>query len=96
MHMRGKAAKFEAFYPDGTTEVLLEVPAYDFEWQTVYYYKDLKRIPKGTRVEFTAWYENSPEKGAKYGFDATETVRFGQPSDAEMMMGFLMSARADG
>jgi hypothetical protein len=95
MHMRGKAAKFEAFYPDGTSEVLLEVPQYDFEWQTVYYYKDLKRIPKGTRVEFTAWYENSAEKGAKYGFDATETVRFGQPSDAEMMMGFFMSARAN-
>ena len=95
MHMRGQAAKFEAFYPDGTSEVLLDVPAYDFEWQTVYYYRELKKIPKGTRVEFTAWYENSAAKGAKYGFDATETVRFGQPSDAEMMMGFFMSARAN-
>jgi hypothetical protein len=96
MHMRGRAAKFEAFYPDGTSEILLEVPAYDFSWQTVYYYDQLKRIPKGTRVEFTAWYENSAEKGAKYGFDATETVRFGQPSTAEMMMGFFMSAKAEG
>jgi mono/diheme cytochrome c family protein len=95
MHMRGKAAKFEAFYPDGTSEILLEVPRYDFSWQTVYYFEQIKRIPKGTRVEYTAWYDNSPEKAARYGFDASETVRFGQPSTAEMMMGFLMSARAE-
>ena len=96
MHMRGKAAKFEAFYPDGTREVLLWVPAYDFEWQTVYYYKDKKRIPEGTRIEYTAWYENSAEKAARYGFDNERTVRFGQPSTDEMMMGFVMSATAEG
>jgi hypothetical protein len=95
MHMRGKAAKFEAFYPDGTSEVLLWVPNYDFEWQTVYYFREKKRIPKGTRVEYTAWYENSAEKAARYGFDNEETVRFGQPSTAEMMMGFVMSAPAE-
>ncbi len=95
MHMRGKAARFEAFYPDGTSEVLLDVPAFDFSWQTVYYYRELKRIPKGTRVEYTAWYDNSPEKASRYGFDSSRTVRFGQPSTDEMMMGFLMSARAE-
>ena len=26
-----------------------------------YYYKDIKRLPKGTKVEYTAWYNNSPE-----------------------------------
>ena len=94
MHMRGKAARFEAFYPDGTTEVLLDVPQFDFSWQTVYYYEELKRIPKGTRVEYTAWYDNSPGKAARYGFDSNRTVRFGQPSTDEMMMGFMMSAAA--
>lgn len=92
MHMRGKAARFEAFYPDGTTEVLLDVPQFDFSWQTVYYYDQMKRIPKGTRIEYTAWYDNSAEKAARYGFDSTRTVRFGQPSTDEMMMGFMMSA----
>jgi hypothetical protein len=95
MHMRGKAAKFEAFYPDGTSEVLLSVPNYDFEWQTVYYFKEKKRLPKGTRVEYTAWYENTAEKGARYGFDHTREVRFGQPSTDEMMMGFILSAPAE-
>lgn len=92
MHMRGKAAKYEAFYPDGTSEILLEVPAYDFSWQIVYYYKELKRIPADTRIEFTAWYDNSPERAERYGFNASDEVRFGQPSTAEMMMGFVMGA----
>src|SRR5262249_8898109 len=40
MHLRGKAMKFEAFYPDGRSEVLLDVPNYSFSWQTVYYLKN--------------------------------------------------------
>ncbi len=92
MHMRGKAAKFEAFYPDGTSEVLLEVPRYDFSWQIVYYYEQLKRLPKGTRIEYTAWYDNSSDRAALYGFDNERVVRFGQPSTDEMVMGFIMGA----
>ncbi|MEM1245393.1 MAG: hypothetical protein AAGK22_03415 [Acidobacteriota bacterium] len=95
MHMRGKAAKFEAFYPDGSSEVLLDVPSFDFSWQTVYYYRDLKRLPKGTRVEYTAWFDNSEDKASSYGFDASRTVTFGQPSTDEMVMGFAMSAKAE-
>ncbi len=91
-HMRGDKAKFEAFYPDGTSEILLNVPHYDFAWQTVYYYKDIKRLPAGTRVEYTAWYNNSPEMAAVRGFDAEQHVTFGQKSTDEMMMGFLMAS----
>ena len=92
MHMRGKSAKFEAFYPDGTREVLLEVPSYDFSWQTVYYYDELKSVPKGTRIEYTAWYDNSEEYADLRGFDSSQTVRFGQASTDEMVMGFVMLA----
>ena len=35
-HLRGRAAKFTAHYPDGRVEVLLSVPKYDFSWQTTY------------------------------------------------------------
>ena len=92
MHTRGKGAKFVAFYPDGTTEVLLEVPTYDFAWQTAYYYDQLKQIPAGTRLEFTAWYDNSPDYAAARGFDPAEHVRFGRWSSDEMMMGFVLLA----
>ena len=38
MHLRGKSAHYLARYPDGTEEVLLDVPRYDFNWQTHYKY----------------------------------------------------------
>ena len=55
-------------------------------------YDELKRIPKGTRIEYTAWYDNSPEMAAIRGFDSNQNVRFGQASTDEMMMGFIMSS----
>jgi hypothetical protein len=92
MHMRGKEAKFEAIYPDGRKEVLLYVPRYDFAWQTVYYNEKLKLLPKGTKIQYTAWYDNSEAYGERRGFDSKQTVHFGQKSSDEMMMGFIMSA----
>ncbi len=95
MHLRGTAARFEAFYPDGTSEVLLHVPRYDFSWQTVYYYRELKRLPAGTRVEYTAWYDNTAELAAARGFDPAQTVGFGPASTDEMMMGFMLCSEAE-
>jgi hypothetical protein len=92
MHTRGKAAKFEALYPDGSTEVLIDIPRYDFTWQTVYYYKDMKPLPAGSLLKFTAWYDNSEEYSRERGFDPAQNVGFGQKSSDEMMMGFVMLA----
>ncbi len=94
MHMRGKAARFEAFYPNGTTEVLLDVPQFDFSWQTVYYYRRVEAHPKGTRVEYTAWYDTPPRRGpATVSLGPHRALR--PALDDEMMMGgFMMSAAA--
>ncbi len=34
MHLRGKDFHYEVIYPDGAQETLLNVPRYDFNWQT--------------------------------------------------------------
>ncbi|HVS16925.1 MAG TPA: alkyl hydroperoxide reductase [Thermoanaerobaculia bacterium] len=94
MHLRGKSARYVARYPDGTEEVLLWVPSYDFNWQTHYAYPPPgKRIPAGTELELTMTWDNSPENPANP--DPTETVRFGQPTTAEMMFGFVSYADAE-
>ena len=49
-------------------------------------------MPAGTKIEYTAWYDNTPERGEKYGFDPAQTVTFGEESTDEMMMGFVTSA----
>jgi hypothetical protein len=89
MHLRGKNFKFEAQYPDGTKEVLLDVPNYDFNWQLRYYLAEPKLMPKGTRLECTAYFDNSAENLANP--DPAATVTFGEQTWEEMMFGFYTS-----
>ncbi len=86
-HLRGKSAKYEAVYPDGSREVLLEVPKYDFNWQTTYAYKDFKKLPAGSKVVYTATWDNSAANPNNP--DPAQTVRWGEPTTDEMMYGYL-------
>ncbi len=93
MHLRGKSATYTAFYPDGGREVLLDVPRYDFNWQTSYQYREPKLLPAGTRVEVLMTYDNSVENAAVP--NPTIPVRFGGPTTDEMALGWLAYAYAD-
>jgi hypothetical protein len=86
MHLRGKAYRFDAVFPDGRRETLLSVPRYDFNWQTTYFLKDPLDLPEGTRLECTAWFDNSPNN--RFNPDATKEVRWGDQSWEEMNIGF--------
>jgi hypothetical protein len=61
MHVRGKDMTYAALYQDGTSEVLLSVPKYDFQWQITCELAEPKRLPKGTKGEVVAHYDNSSE-----------------------------------
>ena len=87
MHLRGKDFEYRAVYPTGESEVLLRVPRYDFNWQLAYYPKDTKVLPKGTRIECTAHFDNSPNNPSNP--DATKEVRWGDQSWEEMMIGWF-------
>ncbi|MEX0677898.1 MAG: redoxin domain-containing protein [Pirellulales bacterium] len=89
MHLRGKDFKFEAEYPDGRREVLLDVPKYDFNWQLRYMLVEPKLMPKGTRLHCTAHFDNSADNQANP--DPTDTVTFGDQTWNEMMFGFYSS-----
>jgi mono/diheme cytochrome c family protein len=88
MHYRGKSMTTEAFYPDGRREILFSVPRYSFLWQTTYMLKNIHFLPKGTRLETTAYFDNSPNNPLNP--DPTRLVRWGEPSEEEMM-GFWLS-----
>ena len=60
MHLRGKSFRFRALYPDGRTEILLDIPRFDFNWQPYYYLATPKPLPRGTRIEASAAFDNSP------------------------------------
>lgn len=87
MHVRGKAFEMRAVYPTGETEVLLKVPRYDFNWQLAYRLETPKKLPKGTRIEATGWFDNSVNN--KWNPDPKQEVRWGDQSWEEMMIGFF-------
>jgi hypothetical protein len=87
MHVRGKDMTFTAHYPDGRSEVLISVPRYSFSWQTFYVLSKPLAMPKGTRIECVAHFDNSAKN--KYNPDPAKAVRFGEPTYDEMMIGFV-------
>ena len=50
MHFRGKYMSYTAEYPDGTSELLLSVPKYDFNWQFNYDLEEPLFLPAGSRI----------------------------------------------
>jgi hypothetical protein len=92
MHVRGKDFIYTATYPDGRTEVLLNVPRYDFNWQLTYLPKQPIRLPKGTRLDCVAHFDNSAKN--KFNPDPTQTVRWGDQTWEEMMIGWYTYTRA--
>ena len=83
MHVRGKDMTVQLVYPTGEMETLLSVPRYDFNWQIVYYLEQPKLLPKGTRVQVTSHWDNSPNNPNNP--DPTQTVRWGNQSWEEML-----------
>jgi hypothetical protein len=82
-HFRGIASDFVAIYPDGTKEMLLSVPNYDFNWQTDYTFKDPKVMPKGTRILHSTTYDNSSQNPANP--DPNIEVTWGEQTFQEML-----------
>lgn len=87
MHLRGKSMQIVADLPDGRKQTLLSVPEYQFNWQFTYREKDPVYLPKGTRIEVLARFDNSVNKAGNP--DAKNNVRWGSASESEMMDGWI-------
>jgi peroxiredoxin/mono/diheme cytochrome c family protein len=93
MHLRGKSFRYTAEYPDGTSEILLDVPRYDFNWQHWYELAEPKRLPAGTVLRCAAVYDNS--SGNPFNPDPSATVVTGEQTQDEMFNGYFDIALAD-
>lgn len=87
MHLRGKAFQYIAEYPDGTEEVLLNLPSWDFNWQFTYDLTEPKFIPRGTKIRAVAWFDNSGDNPDNP--DPGVEVTWGDATTDEMMIGFM-------
>lgn len=87
MHIRGAAFKYEAIDESGKSEVLLDIPRYDFNWQLNYSYKTPKLVPSGSTIKITAVYNNSESNAANP--DPGKRVKWGPQTIDEMMIGYV-------
>jgi mono/diheme cytochrome c family protein len=91
MHMRGKDFTYTAVYPDGRSEIVLSVPKYNFDWQLDYELKKPLFLPKGSRLDCVAHFDNSTRN--KFNPDPTKDVRWGDQTWEEMMIGWYTTVR---
>lgn len=87
MHVRATACRYDLVAPDGNRETLLDIPRYDFNWQLTYRRATPLPVAKGSRIEFTGWYDNSSAN--PHNPDPTKTVRFGPQTYDEMLLGYI-------
>jgi hypothetical protein len=87
MHLRGKSFRYEATYSDGTSETLLDVPAYDFNWQSYYELAEPIHFRAGERLDCLAHFDNS--EGNPVNPDPSTPVRWGDQTWEEMMIGYV-------
>ncbi len=58
-HYRCRSMRATATLPDGRVETLLDIRAWDFDWQDQYRYRDPIRLPAGTGIAMEYVFDNS-------------------------------------
>jgi hypothetical protein len=97
MHWLGREMKLDATLPDGRVEHLLWIRDWDFNWQGQYLYRDLVSLPKGTRLDLEAFYDNSADNPSNPN-DPPQAAHFGEQTTDEMCfcwLQFIAGSRED-
>ncbi len=88
MHLLGKDMRVWATLPNGSTQRLLLVRNWDFNWQESYQYRKPLELPQGTRIDLEAHFDNS--EGNPYNPNRPpQWVRWGEETNDEMCLAFL-------
>jgi hypothetical protein len=74
--------------PDNSQVPMIYINDWDFNWQETYRYKKFLRLPKGTRLELTALYDNT-EQNPRQPSHPPKRVTWGEQTTDEMCIGFF-------
>lgn len=91
MHLIGRSMKAVATFPDGTQKQLIDVPDWNFYWQDEYYYAQPLKLPKGTRIDVDAVYDNSTANLSNPN-DPPRRITWGEQTTDEMFFCFFLVA----
>ncbi|MEH6558022.1 MAG: redoxin domain-containing protein [Oceanicoccus sp.] len=82
-HYRGQSSTLTIRYPDGTEELLLSLPRYDFNWQRDYEFTEPVEVPAGSKLIAVNAYDNSSQNPANP--DPSGVITWGEQSHEEML-----------
>ena len=88
MHLIGRSISSWAELPNGTTEPLISVPSWDFNWQLSYNYPQLIHIPQNTSLRAEAYYDNTSANPYNPN-SPPQLVMAGEETGDEMMIVFF-------
>jgi hypothetical protein len=88
MHLLGTEMQVTASLPDGKKIPLIHIKDWDFHWQETYFYREPLVLPKGTRLDMVAWFDNS-EENPNNPHRPPQTVKYGEQTNDEMCICFL-------
>lgn len=88
MHLLGREIKATATLPDGTVKPLVWITDWDFNWQETYLFKEPLKLPKGTRLDLVAYYDNSTGNPNNPN-NPPKLVTWGEQTTDEMCLAFL-------
>lgn len=88
MHLLGKEMTVQMQRPDGSTECLIRIDDWDFNWQGAYRYAAPVAVPAGSRLSLTAYYDNS-SNNPRNPNDPPRPVSWGEATTDEMCLAFL-------
>ncbi len=87
MHLRGKSFRYTLLSADKSRQVLLDIPRYDFNWQTAYRMAEPLKIAAGAKILCDASFDNSAKN--LNNPDPTARVHWGDQTTDEMMIGYF-------
>jgi hypothetical protein len=89
MHLLGRKVVVEAWLPFLQRRQLIRIDDWDFHWQAVYNYRQPIRLPAGTILVMTAYFDNSTNNPNNPS-NPPITVRFGEQTEDEMCLTFML------
>lgn len=94
MHLLGREMKATATLPDGMVDPLVWIKDWNFNWQDQYLFDQPRRLPKGTRLDVSAAYDNS-EGNPLNPNSPPKLVTWGEQTPDEMFVCFFLVTTDD-
>jgi hypothetical protein len=88
MHFRGSRMRFELIKPGVPgKQILLSVPHYNFDWQTIYSFENPIDVPAGSTINVIGAFDNSEQNADNPNQNIA--VSWGEQSWDEMFIGYI-------